>query len=206
MARFLIMTFATVRRISMAAVLVAATLTTVSCAPGASDRVDEEPAGSTSVVDSGAESLAALGAVELVAALERVPIVQRRSDLTVSVRPDRVILTDGDGETVVPAPDSQHYLSIAPYVETTHECYFHSLTTCTGELGGEEITLRIVNDDTGEIYIDQAVELEDNGFTGVWLPADVRATVMVTSALGAGTTSIATGDEDLTCLTSLRLT
>lgn len=153
----------------------------------------------------GLEDLAALGAQDLIAALEETPLSQRRTDLRASIEPGRVLLTTADDEVAVPI-EGQHYLSIAPYVTNTHECYFHSLTTCTGELGGQDVTIRVVDETTGEVYIDQSGPLEDNGFAGLWLPKDVTATVTVSSTLGEGTALVSTGDEDLTCLTSLQLT
>lgn len=155
--------------------------------------------------DGDLDALAALGAEQLVAQLEATPTAERRTDLTASVRPDGVLLSSAGGEVTVPVPDGQHYLSVAPYVDGTHDCFFHSLTTCTGELGGEEVTVRIVDDASGEVYVDETTTLHDNGFTGFWLPSDVTATVTVTSSDGTGTATVSTGPEDLTCLTSLQL-
>ncbi len=168
-------------------------------------RVADELVSPSASAPADLDALAALGARELVASLEATPAAERRTDLTASVRPDGVLLSSADGEVTVPAPDGQHYLSVAPYVDGTHDCYFHSLTTCTGELGGEEVEVRIVDDASGEVYVDESTTLHDNGFTGFWLPSDVTATVTVTSADGTGTATVSTGPEDLTCLTSLRL-
>ncbi len=152
------------------------------------------------------DALAALGAQELVATLEATPVAERRTDLGASVRPDEVLLSSDGAEVAVPVPDGQHYLSIAPYVTSRHDCFFHSLTTCTGELGGEDVTVRIVDDETGKVYVDESGPLQDNGFIGFWLPADRTATVTVESADGEGSATVSTGDEDLTCLTDLQLT
>lgn len=171
-------------------------------APNADDLVT--PSASTPA-GGDLDALAALGAQELVAQLEATPTAERRTDLTASVRPDGVLLSSAEGEVTVPAPDGLHYLSVAPYVTGTHDCYFHSLTTCTGELGGQEVAVRIVDDASGEVYVDETLTLQDNGFTGFWLPSDIAATVTVTSSDGTGTATVSTGPEDLTCLTSLRL-
>lgn len=194
------------RRAWMASALTAVALATTACSPAASDQDADTSIPAATEAGAGMDELAALDAEELIAALERAPLDERREDLMASVQPDRVVLTTANGQAEIPIPEGQHYLSIAPFVTSTHECYYHSLTTCTGELGGAEIALRIVDDQTGEVYIDQTAPLEDNGFTGVWLPTDITATVTVTSDHGTGHTQIATGDDALTCLTSLQLT
>jgi hypothetical protein len=59
-------------------------------------------------------------------------------------------------------------------VSNTHDCYFHSLTTCTGELGGQQVTVLIVDDETGEVYVDESSLLHVT-----CLLNDQRATVFV---------------------------
>lgn len=194
------------RRTWMAATLSAVALATAACTPPAAEQDADTSIPAATEAAAGMDELAALDAKELIAALEGTPIHERRDDLMASVQPDRVVLTTDDGQAEIPIPEDQHYLSIAPFVTSTHECYYHSLTTCTGELGGAEIALRIVDNQTGEVYIDQTAPLEDNGFTGVWLPTDITATVTITSDRGTGEAQISTGDDDLTCLTSLQLT
>jgi hypothetical protein len=158
------------------------------------------------LADADLDTLAALGAETLIASLEATPLDQRRTDLRASVRPDAVLLSDSTGaEVSVPVPEGKHYLSVAPYVTGTHDCFFHSLTTCTGELGGQQATVRIVDDETGDVYVDTTGPLEDNGFTGFWLPSGRTATVTVTVDGREGTATVRTGEEDLTCLTSLRV-
>lgn len=153
------------------------------------------------------EQLAALDARELIDRLESVPVDERPQDVLASVRQDAVVVSavDGSREIAVPIQDG-HYLSIAPYVDRTHDCFFHSLTTCTGELGDEELAVRIVDDRTGEVLVDETGRTHDNGFIGFWLPRDVSATVTVSAAGRSAEASVETGADDLTCLTSMQLT
>lgn len=178
----------------LAALVLAGCATTPEPAPGSE---------STSAV----EQWAALEATELIDQLETLPLDERPQDVLASIRQNEVVVSAADGsrEVSVPIQDG-HYLSIAPYVDRTHDCFFHSLTTCTGELGNEELTVRIVDDRTGEVYVDETARANDNGFIGFWLPRDVAATVAVTGVGGTAETSVQTGAEDLTCLTSLQLT
>lgn len=46
-------------------------------------------------------------------------------------------------EVTIDLPGEKPYVSIAPYVDTTHDCFYHSLTSCRGELGNEEVDVKI---------------------------------------------------------------
>jgi hypothetical protein len=153
------------------------------------------------------DSFADLGARELIDQLERTPVSERPEDLIASIRHDEVLLSRMDGTDEVSVPIAEgHYLSIAPYVNQTHECYFHSLTTCTAEMGGQPIDVRIVDAETGGVLVDETTEPHDNGFVGYWLPRDITATVSVAADGLTGEATVSTGAEDLTCLSSLQLT
>lgn len=153
------------------------------------------------------EQWAALDVTELIDQLEATPVDERPQDVMASIRQDEVLVSAPDGSQEVSVPiEEGHYLSIAPYVDQTHDCFFHSLTTCTGEMAGEEITVRVVDDRTGEVYVDETSRTHDNGFVGFWLPRDISATLTVTAAGRSAETSVETGADDLTCLTSLQLT
>lgn len=167
----------------------------------------EEP---TPAPSAPVEVEAASEAVTLITTLEAVPVAERRTDLFASIRPDAVLVTDSSSgtpvESVVPLPDDEFYVSIAPFIEGTHDCYFHSLTTCQGEMGGEEFDLLIVDNVTGETIVDRSIQAEDNGFFGIWLERDLDATVTVTYGDLSATGPLATGPEDATCITTLQLT
>ena len=107
-------------------------------------------------------------------------------------------------EHAVPLPEARFYLSVAPYVDGTHDCFFHSLTTCRGEMSEEEIDVRIETAD-GEVLVDETRRTFDNGFVGFWLPRDVEATITLARGDERGSATVTTGDEDLTCLTTVRL-
>lgn len=149
--------------------------------------------------------LEVLAPVDVVDALEALPPAARPTDYTVSVRPAALLVTAADGERELPLPDDVFYLSVAPYVDSTHECFFHSLTTCLGELADEELTVTVVADD-GEVLVDETRRTSANGFLGLWLPRDVRGTLTVASEGRTASTAFGTGDDDPTCLTTLQLT
>lgn len=150
--------------------------------------------------------LAAMDAVEIIDHLDRQKVTERPTDLIASVRPDELLLSSDDQEVVVDLPDNQTYVSIAPYLTSTHDCFYHSLTTCLGELDNEDIQVKITDEATGEVLVDEATTTFDNGFIGFWLPDDVTGLIEVSYQGRTGTTEFSTTDDGATCVTDLRLT
>ncbi len=144
----------------------------------------------------------------LVDALDRLPADERPQDLIASVRPDHVLVSVADGEQEVPLtlPDDLFYVSFAPYVDGTHECFYHSLTTCHGELGGQEVDVVLTDEDTGDVLVEETATLYDNGFVGYWLPRGVTATLQVSQGDLSATTTLRTDDDAPTCVTTMQLT
>ncbi|WP_460796458.1 CueP family metal-binding protein [Nocardioides pacificus] len=149
--------------------------------------------------------LEGMDTVEVIDYLDRLGGKDRPTDLMASVRPSELLLTSGDEEVALDVPEDTFYLSVAPYVDQTHECFNHSLTTCTGELSAEEIEVEIVDEAGDEVLVDETRTTFDNGFTGFWLPRDIEGTLRVTYDGKTGEVDFATGDDDPTCLTTLQL-
>jgi hypothetical protein len=148
--------------------------------------------------------LAGQDVVEIVDHLDRLGGDDRPADLMASVRPGELLLSDDEGELALDLPEDRFYLSVAPYVSDTHECFNHSLTTCTGELAGEPVEVSVV-DASGQVLVDEQTTTFDNGFLGLWLPRDVAGTLRVTHDGLSAETAISTGEDDPTCLTTLQL-
>lgn len=186
-----------------ASALVAALLLAGCSSPAGTAEPETQPS-AESTAQSG---FADMDARELIDRLDAMPVADRPTDLIASVRPDELLLTDAEGtETALPMPDDQFYLSIAPYVDQTHDCYFHSLTTCLGELQNEDLHVTVVDDATGQVVLDEPMRTFDNGFVGLWLPRGLDATLTVEHDGKSASTQISTGSaEDMTCLTSLQL-
>lgn len=145
---------------------------------------------------------------EIIDQLEALPVAERPQNLIASVTATSLQLRDDAGrEAELPLPQDQFYLSVAPFVETTHECVFHSLTTCRGELRSREISVSVVDSSSGEILEEGTRTSHDNGFLGFWLPRGITAELTCTLEDDTGVASISTqAEDDLTCLTSLQLT
>lgn len=180
---------------------------------GCSGEADDAPAEEAAAVDLPASIAAAFEAhdltglqgKELVDHLDRLGGADRPTEFTASVRADGLVVSDGVEEASLPLPADEFYLSVAPYVQQSHECYFHSLTTCQGELTGEDLDVRIVADD-GEVLVDETATTYENGFVGYWLPRDVEGSIEISYDGRTGTVPIATDAESPTCLTTVQLT
>lgn len=148
-----------------------------------------------------------LDATQVIERLDTMPVVDRPVGLIASVQPDALVLTDDqDRETRLPMPEEEVYISVAPYREQTHDCYFHSLTTCLGELDNTEVHVTLTGED-GDVLVDEVQQTYDNGFVGVWVPRGIEATLTIKHEGQTGTAIISTmNEDDPTCITTLHLT
>ncbi|GGK75161.1 CueP family metal-binding protein [Ornithinimicrobium pekingense] len=199
-------------RVSTSAVGLALALTVSlsACSTGAQEQAS--PAGGSpspaATVDTD-QLLAEVGldgrsGQEIVEELERSP-EPRPLAVGASVREDHVLVSDGTQEVAVPLPEDAFYVSVAPFVEETHECFYHSLATCRGELAGEEVSV-LISDGDGQVLVDETVTTGANGFTGFWLPRGIEGgTIEVTADGLEGSVPLATTPGSPTCVTTLQL-
>ncbi len=144
---------------------------------------------------------------EIIDTLDRMPVAERPDGLLASVRADQVVLTHEDGgEVAVPLPADEFYVSVAPYTDTTHQCLYHSLTTCLGELRNADVRVTATDSDGTQVISTVEMRTFDNGFVGLWLPRGFDGTVTLEQDGRTATVPVATGDDDPTCLTTARLT
>lgn len=191
-----------VKRAAIAAATLALALTGCSAA-------DPEPTADRTVSQDTfltTHGLADMDPVEIIDHLDRQKVTERPTDLIASVRADELLLSSDDQEVVLDLPDNQTYVSIAPYLTSTHDCFYHSLTTCQGELDNEDIQVTITDEATGEVLVDETTTTFDNGFIGFWLPDDATGQIEVSYQGHTGTTEFSTADDGATCVTDLRLT
>ena len=190
-----------------------ATSTATSTAPATSSATHaEHGAGApTSTAPAGATVAAALAHHGLTGApVEKVVDTldrtndDRSSGLGGSVRMDRLVLTVGDEEQSMPMPADRTYLSVAPYVTRTHDCFAHHLSGCQGEQVDTPVDVRIT-DATGKVLVAERTRTYANGFVGYWLPRGLTGTITMTIDGRTGSVPFGTGPQDPTCLTTLRL-
>lgn len=191
--------------LALAAALLAAGLALAGCtaAPPSSDGSDDGGGAGELLA---AYELTDLDAAEVIERLDTMPVADRPSGLLASVQPDALVLRDdSDREARLPMPDDQVYVSVAPFLEQTHECHFHSLTTCLGELSDAEIRVTLTGDD-GAVLIDETRTTYDNGFVGLWVPRGIDASLEIEHGGRTGTVPVSTRtDQDATCITTLQL-
>lgn len=184
------------------AVPVAAALVLAGCSSDVPDAATGDVDASSLLADAG---LSGMDARQVIDHLDRLGGDDRPTDLMASIRTDEVVLSDGERETTLPMPADELYVSMAPYVDQTHDCFFHSLTTCQGELVDDEVEV-LVRDDAGEVLVDAATKTFANGFVGVWLPRDITGSVVLTVDGMTVESPISTRADSATCLTDLQLT
>src|SRR5699024_11935713 len=89
-----------------------------------------------------------------------------------SITSSELIVTDeNEEETAYDLPEDEFFVSIAPFVNETHECTIHSLTGCQGEMVNEDFDIHIENL-SGEVILDEKKQTEANGFVDIWLPRE----------------------------------
>ncbi|MDX2358379.1 CueP family metal-binding protein [Dietzia sp. PP-33] len=193
-----------IRRLRVLSAVAAGAMVLVGCTSTAPEAADPAKA---SLVEQ--HQLAGLDARQVIDQLDAMPVAERPDDLWASVEPGQLVLSDPTGEraeTVLAMPAEEFYLSVAPYETRTHDCYFHSLTTCLGEMSGEPVQVTVTDDATGATIVDETRATYDNGFVGLWLPRDLEGTLTITRGDTSASSPVSTGDDDLTCLTTMQLT
>jgi len=159
-----------------------------------------------SACSSETESLDSLGigdysAKELLVALDNETLVPE--NYAVSVFPDQVKVLTEAKEFSLPM-DDEFYLSVAPYIDQTHECFYHSATGCRGELQQEDFHILFVSS-TGEVLIDQVMNSGSNGFVDLWLPRGIEGTLTIQYDAMSVSNEITTIGDAKTCETTMRL-
>lgn len=174
-----------------------------TAAPDVSSSAVESADGSALLAEFGLDGLDAPAVIER---LDTLPVDERPADLLASVQPDALLLSDDQGrEAQLPMPEGDVYLSIAPFRTQTHDCHFHSLTTCVGELGGEEIDVTLTGAD-GDVIIEESLQTYDNGFVGLWVPRGIAGELTIAQRGRSGTVPVSTEHaDDPTCITTLQL-
>lgn len=195
--------------ISLAGVAALTILAGCTVAPTTPAPAAQTPAGQQTAPATTGGVLASLGFAgmtgeQIVEKIDQDPTA-RPLQMKASVRPDKVVLGNAQGEVAVPLQDKGFYLSVAPFAKRTHECFFHSLATCQGEMVAQPVHVTIT-DAAGRVLVDEDATTYANGFVGFWLPRNISGTVSITVDGKTGSVPFATGEQDATCLTTLQVT
>lgn len=127
------------------------------------------------------------------------------SDVTSFATSQAVHFEFPDGtEVTVPMPEDEMLVSVAPYVERTHPCTTHYLSSCQGELTDVEMQVQATRAD-GTTVLDETVRTGGNGFMDLWLPRDEA--LMLTFAVDgyAADGFLTTFSDSATCITTVQM-
>jgi hypothetical protein len=201
---------------SLGALILLASLTACTGAPSGTDESGASGAsGDASPADTlGADAEALLAqfdiaapttVTDLIEQLESQPLAERPDGLLASVQVDALELSSEDTKLTLPLEEGQFHLSVAPYLLETHECFYHSLTTCAGELAEEEMHVTITDDATNEVLVDRDVTTFENGYFDAWLPSDRDVTLRINDGEHTAEVPLGTRADDPTCVTTIQL-
>lgn len=122
-----------------------------------------------------------------------------------SVYDDELIVFIDDEKISVDMPKDEFYVSVAPYIDITHECTFHSATGCRGELKSESFFVEFIDTD-GNVILSESMTSLSNGFIDLWLPRNIEGTLTITQGDLSTSKVIKTVAGEPTCETTMQLT
>lgn len=132
--------------------------------------------------------------------------VETKENEIASITAKELIITnDDDGnKTVYQLPEGEFFVSIAPYINETHPCKDHNLTSCQGEMVNKEFDV-LIEDTDGNVVIDDTLQTETNGFIDLWLPRDKSFNITISHDGKKVESDFSTFKQDGTCITTLQL-
>ncbi|MGM1049278.1 MAG: CueP family metal-binding protein [Bacillota bacterium] len=126
-------------------------------------------------------------------------------NVTASITSHELIVTDNGKKTSFDLPEDEFFVSIAPFIENTHECAIHNLTGCQGELAEKNFDV-LIQDEEGTVVMDETITSLENGFIDLWLPRDRTYLVKIEYDGKSVESEIDTFKDDNTCITTMQLT
>ena len=122
-----------------------------------------------------------------------------------SVYDDELVVILDEKRISVDMPEDEFYLSVAPYINETHVCGYHSATGCRGELKQEEFFVEFIDKD-GNIILSESMSSMSNGFIDLWLPREIEGTLTISQDGLSSSKLIMTEAGEPTCETTMQLT
>lgn len=122
-----------------------------------------------------------------------------------SISSEQLIVTENNGKEVIyELPEDEFFVSIAPFINQTHPCEIHSLSSCQGELVNEEFDVYI-EDANGNVVLDETLQTQVNGFIDLWLPRDQTYSITIEQEGKKAESEFSTFKNDGTCITTMQL-
>lgn len=114
------------------------------------------------------------------------------------------LFTDGE-QVAYPLYDEEMYVAIAPFIDVTHPCAVHYLSSCRGELAHIDVEVRVL-DENDRVLHDGRVTTGANGFFELWLPRDGVFTLSMMAEGKRVSGLLSTQPGSATCVTDMQLT
>ncbi|MDI6742885.1 MAG: CueP family metal-binding protein [Smithella sp.] len=126
-------------------------------------------------------------------------------DVVTFVTPEKVTFKFKDGQMIsVPLPDDVMMVSIAPYIDKTHECITHYMSSCDAEMKNINVKILAVTA-AGKTLINKTMKTAPTGFLDLWLPRNQVIHITVSAKGKSATGKIFTNRDSKTCETTLKL-
>lgn len=122
-----------------------------------------------------------------------------------SVYDNELIVIMDEKRVSVDMPEDEFYVSVAPYIDNTHECLYHNATGCRGELKNTEFFVEFIDSD-GNVIISENMMSLSNGFIDLWLPRNLEGSLTITYNELTTSKVISTESGQPTCETTMQLT
>lgn len=90
------------------------------------------------------------------------------NSLSASITDQQVLIYYQNETYEIDIHDSLLYVSFAPYLTYTHDCFRHSLTGCQGEMVNQNMVVKIY-DDSLQLLDTKTVNTGKDGFIGLFL-------------------------------------
>jgi len=121
------------------------------------------------------------------------------------ITPKELTITFPDGRKVVTAlPDDEMYVAVAPWINYTHSCSVHYLSSCQGELENKIFEIS-VKEKSDNLIFEGPVTSMKNGFFELWLPRDLELVVDISYDGKTAGIVLLTDNSCNTCFTEARL-
>ena len=128
-----------------------------------------------------------------------------KQPVTTHVTPQDVVFQFENGNVKeIALPKNKMMVAIAPFINHTHKCGVHYMSSCLGELTQTKFKVEAV-DQSGTIIMNKPVTTLKNGFMELWLPRDRTIKLTISGLNRSATDVITTTDGSATCITTMQL-
>jgi hypothetical protein len=119
------------------------------------------------------------------------------------VTPQAVNFEIGGKKAQVALPTDRMVVAVAPYINRTHPCKTHYMSSCQGELAGTLVEVQVTQN--GKEVIKGTVKTLENGFLELWLPRNQSYQLNLKAKGLSATGLISTFNNSDTCVTTFQL-